>query len=84
MVEELCALQRPGRSLIIYHHQSRRPGGHNREFEVLAGRLETAGLRVCGALRAKPRPARLFLILDGDDLCARARSIADFWGEKIR
>jgi hypothetical protein len=72
MLEDLVALRRKGRAFVIYHHQTRHPGGHKLEFESLSERLEALGMRVCGALRAKPWSARLFLIIDGDDaLCER-------------
>ena len=33
-LDELLALRRPGRCLIVYHHQTRRPGGHHGEMVI--------------------------------------------------
>jgi len=85
LVEELQALRKRGRALVVYHHQSRFPGGHDAEFTALARRLEQSGLTVTGALRASPFSPRLFLIIDGDDrIRANALRIAEAWHGKIR
>ncbi len=39
LLSELRALARPGRCLIVYHHQTRRKGGHHAEMEHWADRL---------------------------------------------
>ena len=44
-LDELRTLTRPGRSLIVYHHHTRRAGGHHAEIEHWAGRLRERGVR---------------------------------------
>jgi hypothetical protein len=54
MLCELHELARPGRCLIVYHHQSRRKGGHHAEMEHYADRLRASGFTTVDALRASP------------------------------
>jgi hypothetical protein len=63
-LDELRKLQRPGRCLIVYHHQTRRAGGHHLEMDYGAARLRAAGFTRVDALRAKPYSPRLFFLLD--------------------
>ena len=51
---ELRELALPGRCLIVYHHQSRRRGGHYAEMEHCAARLRASGFATVDALRARP------------------------------
>lgn len=84
MIEEIRDLQEGGRALVVYHHQTRLRGGHFHEIRDLTARLMESGLHVSGALRAKPWSPRVFFILNGDEeLCDRARSIAELWGDRI-
>ena len=43
MISAVCELARPGRCLIVYHHQSRRNGGHHAEMAHWADRLRDRG-----------------------------------------
>ena len=52
MISELHQLARPGRCLIVYHHQSRRKGGHHAEMQHWADRLRASGFATVDALRA--------------------------------
>ncbi len=80
LINELQELAENHRAIVVYHHQSRRKGGHTEELRYLANRLRDGGFEVCGALRAKPWSPRAFFILDGDEeLCGRARKIAASW-----
>ena len=54
LLSELRELARPGRCLIVYHHHSRRKGGHQCEIMYRAERLRAAGFATVDALRAKP------------------------------
>lgn len=77
---ELQALQRSGRALLVYHHQTRMRGGHEFELEHWGERLRAAGFRQIDALRASPFSARAFFLLDASpDLRARAAHLADRW-----
>jgi hypothetical protein len=73
------------RSLVIYHHQTRRKGGHLDELHDLAKRLkEKTKLQVSGALRASPWSPRAFFILGDDDpLIEKAEQIARTWQPHI-
>ena len=49
------------RCLVVYHHQSRRKGGHQCEIVYCAERLRASGFATVDALRAKPYlPACIF------------------------
>ena len=83
-IEEVEALQGDSRAMVVYHHQTRRQGGHLNEIDSLALGLRERGLHVSGALRAKPWSPRVFFILNGDqELLDRAKNIAEIWGNWI-
>ncbi len=63
-LDELRQLRRPGRCLIVYHHHTRRPGGHHAEIDYAATRLRLAGFTGVDALRAIPYSPRVFFLLD--------------------
>ena len=84
-IEEMKALQENNRAMVVYHHQTRRKGGHAIEIRDLTKQLKGRGLHVSGTLRAEPWSPRVFFILNGDqELHDRARSIAECWGNKIK
>jgi hypothetical protein len=78
---ELRSLSKPERCLIVYHHQTRRSGGHHAEIGYWADRLRNCGIATrVDALRAKPYSPRAFFLLDAsDDLRRRARMVAEQW-----
>lgn len=83
-IEEIKALQKRNRAMVIYHHQTRLRGGHLAEINNLATRLRKNGLHFSGALRAKPWSPRIFLILNGNKkLLDHARSVAVQWKDRI-
>ncbi|MBC7431428.1 MAG: hypothetical protein H7345_05110, partial [Rubritepida sp.] len=51
-ISELMALRRPGREIVVYHHHTRRKGGHALELEYWGERLREAGFTTAAALRA--------------------------------
>lgn len=67
---ELRALAENGRCVIVYHHQTRRPGGHHAEIDFLADRLRTKGFERVDAIRARPYSPRVFFILNAPDAVA--------------
>ena len=80
MLSELRELARPGRCLIVYHHQSRRSGGHYAEMEHCAARLRASGFATIDALRARPYSPRLYFLLDAPtDIRHRAEAIEQHW-----
>jgi hypothetical protein len=59
LLTELHALAMPGRCLIVYHHQTRRQGGHHAEIEHWADRLRKCGFSLFKTVSLAPtnRPA---------------------------
>jgi hypothetical protein len=84
-MDELRLLARPGRLLIVYHHQTRRAGGHHAEIGYWTDRLRDAG--VAGridALRARPYSPRVFFLLDApEQVRDRAEAVASRWNGLI-
>ena len=77
---QLSELSRPGRSLIVYHHQTRRKGGHIEELKYWAERLREAGFVTVDAIRSRPFSARAFFLLNASpDLRERANLFATRW-----
>jgi len=80
LLSELQELARPGRCLIVYHHQTRRKGGHNGEIEYWADRLRECGFTTVDALRAKPYSPRVYFLLNApSDIRQRAGRLEDHW-----
>ena len=83
-MDEIKELQDSNRAVVVYHHQTRFKDGHSSERLHISARLKEKGIKVSGALRAKPWAPRLFFILNGDgELHDRAQSLADKWGSLI-
>jgi hypothetical protein len=84
LMAEIVALRRSGRTVVVYHHQTRRKGGHVDELRHLAERLADAGCRVSGALRASPWSPRAFFLIDADtNILQRAQSLSAQWNGLI-
>jgi hypothetical protein len=83
-LSELRALRRPGRAILVYHHQTRRRGGHEQELEHWGERLRDAGFGQVDALRASAFSARAFFLLDGTpQLRARAQDLSGRWNGRL-
>lgn len=81
--EELRKLSR-NRSVVVYHHQTRRKGGHEREIAYQSKRLRKLGLRV-DAVRAMPYSPRVFFVLNADsEIQDRLRSFCTSWSGFVR
>lgn len=81
---ELRALKRPGRAILVYHHQTRMRGGHELELEHWGERLRAAGFGQVDALRSSAFSARAFFLLDGSpELRARAAALSARWGTRL-
>lgn len=79
-LSELRFLNRPARTLLVYHHQTRMRGGHEFELEHWGQRLRTSGFVQVDALRASAISARAFFLLNGSpDLRERAAKVAERW-----
>jgi hypothetical protein len=80
MLSELTQFARPARCLIVYHHQSRRRGGHHAEMAYWTDQLSASGFTAVDALRAKPFSPRLYFLLDAPALIRqRAEQVALDW-----
>jgi hypothetical protein len=80
---ELAALRRPGRALLLYHHQTRFKGGAGAEVRHLADRLVTAGFQAIDAIRFRPYSSRFYFLLDADaELRERLARFAERWGRE--
>jgi hypothetical protein len=78
---DLKRFKQPGRTLLVYHHQTRRVGGHVLEIGFLANRLRMHGFERVDALRAKSYSPRAFFLLDAsDEIRGRASDFARAWG----
>jgi hypothetical protein len=77
---ELSALRQPGRTLVVYHHQTRRRGGHHAEISHWAARLRDQGFGRVDVLRASPFSPRAFFLLDAtDEIRGHAETLAEQW-----
>lgn len=84
LVRELRELADPQRCLIVYHHHTRRNGGHQAEMEHWVDRLRESGFRTADALRAKPYSPRVFFLLDApEDVRQRASDVEVRWSGLI-
>jgi hypothetical protein len=78
---EVVALGAPGRTLVVYHHQTRRKGGHTAELAHWADRLRAQGFSTVDAIRSRPFSARAFFILGAPSpLRTRAKQFVARWG----
>lgn len=80
--DEVRALRRRGRALLLYHHQTRRAGGASADFGHFARWLFEVGARSVEAVRLRPYSSRFYLLVDGDAHLSRAlRNFAATWGD---
>jgi hypothetical protein len=84
-ISDLRAFAKPGRTLIVYHHHTRRPGGHFEEIRYLGQRLRDAGFATVDAVRAGRYSPRVFFVLDAtDNIRERAQNFCTHWaGERV-
>ena len=78
-MSELSSLAAGGRTLIIYHHQTRAKGGHALEISKICESLRQLKLGKVSAVRARPFSPRVFFIIGPDDEIHH--SLEDFVGE---
>ena len=76
-LEEVRALAR-GRCAVIYHHNTRRRGGHDAEVDHWLGEIGTPGL----AVRATAYSPRTFFVVNPDEQTReRVHIFCERWGE---
>jgi len=81
---ELRKLARRGRALLIYHHQTRRKGGHLREIDAIHRRLRANQLRPNGTLRIGPWSPRLLILVNATRAqIETARKFARRWAKEV-
>ena len=81
---EVDALAEPGRTLVVYHHQTRMKGGHMVELAHWAERLRGRGFRVVDAIRSRPYSARAFFIVDAPPAVReRAQELVARWSGHV-
>ncbi|MCX7381012.1 MAG: hypothetical protein NT133_06230 [Alphaproteobacteria bacterium] len=83
-LSEVRRLAANGRCAVVYHHQTRRKGGHLEEIEYWCKRLRDLGFARVDALRASPYSPRAFFIINAtDDIRSRARELHSRWQGKL-
>ena len=84
LFSELESLGASGRSLLVYHHQTRYKGSARAEFDHIRSRLkERANVRDIAAVRLRPYSSRFYFLLDADKtLRARLSAFADHWSHE--
>ena len=81
---ELKELDKPGRTLIVYHHQTRRKGGHSAELRHWAARLTALGFKTVDAIRSKPYSPRAFFFLNARPaIRERAKKLVRRWHPQL-
>jgi hypothetical protein len=81
---ELAALRRPNRALLLYHHQTRLPGGAGAEFAQISRRLGEVGFTSTQAVRLRPYSSRFYFLLDADSIIReRMAHFAETWGGEV-
>lgn len=79
-VAELQILAQGGRALIVYHHHTRRAGGHAQELVYWAERLRQSGFDTVDAIRSRPYSPRAFFLLNAPPaMRQRAEAMAMAW-----
>lgn len=79
---QLRGLSRPGRTLVVYHHQTRRKGGNIAELAYWADKLRSEGFQTVDAVRSRPFSPRAFFLLDApSELRKRASRFSAQWGQ---
>ena len=79
---DLAVLKGPKRALVIYHHHTRRAGGHTNEIGYNADRLREKGFARVDAIRSRRYSPRVFFLLNSSaELRYRAKTFAAKWGK---
>ncbi len=77
---QLSALAAPSKTLIVYHHQTRRKGGHLAELRYWADMLLSIGFNTVDAIRSRPYSPRAFFLLNASpELRERSAQLVAHW-----
>jgi tRNA (guanine37-N1)-methyltransferase len=71
-LDELRRLAGRGRPLIVYHHQTRRTGGHHAEISWICSEFKNAGMNDVSAIRARSFSPRVFFLVNMSDAMRKA------------
>jgi hypothetical protein len=83
-ISEVKRLAGDGRSVLVYHHQTRRKGGHLEEIRHWAASLRSQGLKTVDALRAPAYSPRVFFLINATEMLRRrAQELHRHWGPLI-
>ena len=83
-ISEVKRLARDGRSVLVYHHQTRRKGGHSEEIRHWASTLRGEGFKTVDALRAPAYSPRVFFLINATELFRRrAEELHRHWGPHL-
>ena len=83
-VAQLRSLSAPGRALIVYHHQTRRKGGHLAELAYWTERLRREAFDAVDVIRARSYSPRAFFLLNAsNDVRRRAELLVQRWEERM-
>jgi hypothetical protein len=78
--DDLFGFKEQGRTLIVYHHQTHREGGHIAEIGYNADRLRANGFKQVDALRASSYSPRAFFLLNAtEEIRDSAAAFAKKW-----
>lgn len=79
-ISELKRLSEGGRPLIVYHHQTRKAGGHIAELKYWGNQLAESGFITVDAIRSKPYSPRAFFLLNApEDIRMKAEGLTRKW-----
>jgi hypothetical protein len=79
--EEVRALRKRGRALLLYHHQTRRKGGAQKDYESMVEWLLDAGAARVEGVRLRPYTSRFYLLVDGAKALSGAlKAFVETWG----
>jgi len=82
-IAELVGLKQSGRTLVVYHHHTRRKGGHLQEILHWTKRL-AENFESVDAVRSKPYSPRVFFILNATtEIQNRAKQLVQTWGDRL-
>jgi hypothetical protein len=70
-ISEVERLARDRRSVLVYHHQTRRKGGHLEEIRHWATSLRSQGFKTVDALRAPAYSPRVFFLINATGVFRR-------------
>jgi hypothetical protein len=79
-LDETQSLMHGRKCVIVYHHQTRRPGGHDSEIQHWLNTLRSHGVPVAGAIRCSAySPRAYFICTESSSIVQAASQFAANW-----